>query len=239
MPLTHVFPSHSRAGLGMKWLKPVAVTLCVVLSYSAPAAFAQNGVVIYRCTDANGALTIQNDTPCPKGSKQERRVVEAVPVSSAPPFVPPPAAPRTPVSAPAAPISPPSPVAPASPPPVASEPQSVIADSDRLPPPWLYECHTYNDDTYFSESGAPAPRCVTLNTPGLSGVIESNNVSACEMKTDQCQRVPDGALCDGWRRRLREAESALRFGASENRAQAEAEVQRLTWVVRDSTCGKQ
>lgn len=239
MSLVHVLPSRPGTGLEMRWLKPAAVSLCFVLSCSAPAAFAQNGVVIYRCTDANGALTIQNDTPCPKGSKQERRVVEAVPVSSAPPFVPPPTAPRPVEHASPAPVPPLTPAAPASPPPVAPEPRSVIADSDRLPPPWLYECHTYNDDTYFSESGAPAPRCVTLNTPGLSGVIESNNVSACEMKTDQCQRVPDGALCDGWRRRLREAESALRFGVSENRAQAEAEVQRLTWIVRDSTCGKQ
>lgn len=238
MPLVHVFPSRPGAGLEMKWLKPVAASLCFALSCSAPAVFAQNGVVIYRCTDANGALTIQNDTPCPKGSKQERRVVEAVPVSSAPPFVPPPAAPRPPAPSPA-PVAPPAPAAAPSPPPVASEPAPAIADSDRLPPPWLYECRTYNDDLYFSESGAPAPRCVTVNTAGLSGVIESSNVSACEMKTDQCQRVPDGALCDGWRRRLREAQSALSFGASENRALAEAEVQRLTRVVRDSTCGKQ
>jgi hypothetical protein len=34
-------------------------------------------------------------------------------------------------------------------------------------------------------------------------------------------------------------QSALQFGASENRAEAEAEVQRVTRVVRDSTCGKQ
>ena len=58
------------------------------------------------------------------------------------------------------------------------------------------------------------------------------------MKTDRCQRVPDGALCDGWRKRLREAESALRFGVTENRARDEAEVQRLTRIVLESTCGK-
>ena len=161
--------------------------------------------------------------------------MEAAPASSTP-FVPPPPAP-----APVQP-SPPRASLPAAtppPPPIAPEPETTIADSDRLPPPWLYECRTYNDDTYFSEVGAPAPRCVTLNPTGLSGVIESNNVSACEMKTDQCQRVPDGALCDGWRRRLREVQSSLQFGASENRAEAEAEVQRVMRVVRDSTCGKQ
>ena len=33
------------------------------------ATAAHGQVVIYRCTDASGALTIQNNTPCPKGSK--------------------------------------------------------------------------------------------------------------------------------------------------------------------------
>lgn len=211
------------------------LALCATL----PVVFAQT-VVIYRCTDAKGALTIQNDKPCPKGSKQERRVMEAAPTSALPAPTPP--------SSPPAPVAPPAPPAPApvaTPRPVAAPvlpavPESTIADSDRLPPPWLYECRTYNDDVYFSEVGAPAPRCVSLSTQGLSGVIENNpNASACEMKTDECQRVPDGALCDGWRRRLREAESALQFGAVENRAQAEAEVQRMLRIVRDSTCGMQ
>jgi len=206
----------------------------------AQTALAQDNVVIYRCTDANGALTIQNGTPCPKGSKQERRVMEAAPAALA--------APRVPPSAPLPQVHPmpratatpsPPPVAAPAPPPIAAEPEAAIADAERLPPPWLYECRTYDDDTYFSEVGAPAPRCVTLNPTGLSGVIESTNVAACEMKIDQCQRVPDGALCDGWRQRLRQAQSALQFGAPENRAEAEAEVQRLTRVVRDSTCGRQ
>lgn len=218
------------------WL-PASALLGLILCVDTQMASAQGTVVIYRCTDEKGALTIQNGTPCPKGHKQERRVMEAAPASSTP-FVPPPPAPAP---APVQP-SPPRASLPAAtppPPPIAPEPETTIADSDRLPPPWLYECRTYNDDTYFSEVGAPAPRCVTLNPTGLSGVIESNNVSACEMKTDQCQRVPDGALCDGWRRRLREVQSALQFGASENRAEAEAEVQRVMRVVRDSTCGKQ
>jgi hypothetical protein len=221
-----------------RWFPAVAL-LGLIACAAAQTASAQGTVVIYRCTDASGALTIQNGTPCPKGSKQDRRVMEAAPAALASPSVPPAPEPApTPVRPPRALMNPPPPAAVPSPPPIAPEPETTIADSDRLPPPWLYECRTYNDDTYFSEVGAPAPRCVTLNPTGLSGVIESNNVSACEMKTDQCQRVPDGALCDSWRRRLREVQSALQFGASENRAEAEAEVQRVTRVVRDSTCGK-
>jgi hypothetical protein len=221
---------------------PVAIRYCsavllgLALLGAAHAASAQ-GVVIYRCTDASGALTIQNGTPCPKGSKQERRVIEAAPSSAAPPFVPSPA-PRPVVAAPPPRmlVAPPPRPAPLT---ATDDDAPAIADGDRLPPPWLYECRTYNDDSYLSDSGEPAPRCVTLTTTGLGGMIESgNNTSACEMKIDQCQRVPDGALCDAWRKRLREAESALRFGVSEDRAKAQAEVQRLTRVVRESTCGK-
>jgi hypothetical protein len=231
MPVADRRHSRPDRDIAKGWWKPAAMLLCFALP-ATPTAFAQ-GVVIYRCTDANGALTIQNDTPCPKGSKQDRRVMEAAHAGSAPPVVPPPA-PKPVVSAPRAQVPPP-PVAP--PPPTESEP--AIADSDRLPPPWLYECHTENHDSYLSEDGAPAPRCVTLDTRALGGIIATDNVSACEMKIDQCQRVPDGALCDSWRKRLREAESALRFGASEDRAHAEAEVQRVTRVVRESTCGQQ
>jgi hypothetical protein len=208
------------------------------LALSALSLASAQGVVIYRCTDANGALTIQNNTPCPKGSKQDRRVMESAPSSSAPPFVPSPS-PVPPVRVPPALRTPPLAPAPAAPP-STEEPEATVADADRLPPPWLYECRTHDDDSYLSDNGEPKPRCVTLTTTGLGGVIESgNNTSACEMKIDQCQRVPDGALCDAWRRRQRAAESAVRFGASEDRAKAEAELQRLTRVVRESTCGKQ
>ena len=231
------FLSSLPRNFALASLRPAVVLLC--FAGSAMHAASAQGVVIYRCTDASGALTIQNGTPCPKGSKQERRVIEALPASSASPFTAP-AAPR-----PVVPVAPTHVPRPANAPP--SEPsasengtdsESAIADSDRLPPPWLYECRTADNDVYFSENGDPPPRCVTLNTPGLSGVVESNNVAACEMKIDQCQRVPDGALCDGWRKRLRDAESALRFGVSEDRAKAQAEVQRLTRVVRETTCGK-
>jgi len=224
-----------RHGAAMKrWASAIAA-LGLALFALVPAS--AQGVVIYRCTDANGALTIQNNTPCPKGSKQERRVMESAPASPAPPFVLP-TAPPPPVRVPPALRTPPV-APPLAAPPSAEEPEVSIADADRLPPPWLYECRTHNDDSYLSESGEPKPRCVTLTTTGLGGLIESgNNTAACEVKIDQCQRVPDGALCEAWRQRLRAAESAVRFGASEDRAKAEAELRRLARVVRESTCGK-
>ncbi len=107
-----------------------------------------------------------------------------------------------------------------------------------MPPPVLYECRTYNDDSYLSEIGTPQQRCVALTTTGLGGIPAAGAGDACEMKTDECARVPDGALCDRWRQRLREAESAVRFGAAEDLGFAEAEVQRIGRIVRESVCGQ-
>ena len=50
---------------------------CALLLLAASAMPARAVVVIYRCTDASGAVTVQNDTPCPKGSKQKVQEVEA------------------------------------------------------------------------------------------------------------------------------------------------------------------
>jgi hypothetical protein len=227
MSVVRRFSSRQDRRDALAWWQPAVVLLG--LAAAVPTASAQS-VVIYRCTDASGALTIQNGTPCPKGSKQERRVMEAAPSSPTPPFVAPMRVPRP--AAPAAPARTPAVVA-ASPP----GPERTIADADRLPPPWLYECRTHDDDSYLTENGNPPPRCVTLATTGLSGMIESTNTSACEMKTDRCQRVPDGALCEAWRKRLREAESTLRFGVTENRERDRAEVERMTRITQESTCG--
>lgn len=48
-----------------------------VLLLASAGTHAQGGkVVIYRCTDALGQLTVQNNTPCPKGQQQEKRVLD-------------------------------------------------------------------------------------------------------------------------------------------------------------------
>jgi Domain of unknown function (DUF4124) len=231
-----------RPGVALALLCGAALTANALLTTASAAS--QEKVVIYRCTDASGALTIQNNVPCPKGSKQERRVIEAAPAAGAPPVVAPKPAPRKPVTH-ATPA--PQPAPPPTPTPAPREPAIADADADtadayattgetRLPPPVLYECRTYNDDTYLSENGTPQQRCVALNTTGLGGISAEGAGAACEMKTDRCQRVPDGALCDSWRKRLREAESALRFGVPEDHEFAQAEVERIGRIVRESVC---
>src|SRR5690606_30567858 len=125
-------------------------------------------VVIYRCTDASGALTVQNDEPCPKGSRQERTVVQPPPamptyVPRAPEPTPAPVPPRADAVAAGAAEAPPAQPRPASPRPAA------IADADRLPPPPIYRCNTPDNDSYISEAAEPGPRCVRLQTVGHDG----------------------------------------------------------------------
>lgn len=203
----------------------------VLLLSLAGAAQAQQ-VTIYRCTDAAGALTVQNDVPCPKGSKQDKRVIGAAPTVATPPsFVtpigPPPATPPN-----AAPM--PATIAPAMPP---AEPRKdSAAVSDRLPPPLLFECRTFDNDRYLSDKGDQPERCAPLQTVDVNGGPGAG--AACQMVTDQCQRVADGALCENWKQRLRQAESQLRFGPADQRAGAQADVERMSRIVRESTCGQ-
>lgn len=192
---------------------------------------AQDAPVIYRCTGADGAVTIQNDTPCPAGSRQEIRRIQALP-STPPPataapapaetvFVPPPLADFVQVAGPQDDpiISPDRPALPDA---------RRIADGARLPPPPIYRCDTWDRDSYISEDPAPKPRCVSLDTGGVG--------QACEMKHDICARVGDNAACDGWKRRQREIESTWRHARGGDRGALQEEFARVTRILTDSTC---
>ena len=58
---------------------PIAMLLLVGLACVPPQATAQQHVTIYRCTDATGALLIQNDQPCPEGHRQQTQVIDVPP----------------------------------------------------------------------------------------------------------------------------------------------------------------
>lgn len=203
------------------------------LLLAAGSTQAQGQVVIYRCTDSTGALTVQNDEPCPKGSRQERSVVDPPP--PLPAYVPLPAAPAPRPPAPIAPLSTteskPAVPRPQTPPP------ADIADEARLPPPPIHQCNTWDNDSYLSEDPAPKPRCVRIQTTGLSGNPAYGAGAACEMKYDQCQRVPDGAACDGWRQRQREIESTWRHAKGSDKPALQEEFARVARILSDTTCG--
>ncbi|MBA2238197.1 MAG: DUF4124 domain-containing protein [Lysobacter sp.] len=191
----------------------------ILLLPAAPAA-AQDSVVIYRCTDASGALTMQNDVPCPAGTRQQREVIESPLSPLAPAYMPPEPEPP-PQRAPA---------------PEAQATAVPAAEIQRAPPPALYQCRTWDNDGYLTDDSVPAERCAPLQTVGIGGAPGIGAGAACEMVVDACEPLAAEGLCEGWQRRLREAEAALRFGRYESRQAAEAEIERVDRIVSQSQC---
>lgn len=205
---------------------------CLLPAWAAPAV-AGDADTIYRCTAANGQVTIQNGTPCPAGTRQEIRRVEALPtrpppsgggrvVTGEPAYQPPPLSDFVLVAGPRDDDGPLRPELPRA---------AKIASTDRLPPPPIYQCETWDNDSYVSEDPAPKPRCVRLDTGGVG--------QACEMKYDLCARIGDRAACDGWKRRQREIESAWRHARGPDKPALQEEFARVTAILVDSTCAMQ
>ncbi|MGY0651972.1 DUF4124 domain-containing protein [Luteimonas sp. A537] len=207
----------------------LAVTLAVPLAFAIPAIAAASQVVIYRCTDASGSLTVQNDEPCPAGSREERTVIEPPPPM--PVYVPQAPPPGAPAPAPAAEPEPDGPPRPDAPQP------ARIADADRLPPPPIYRCHTPGNDRYVSESSEPQPRCVPMQTVGINGDPGLAAGAACEWQYDRCERIPDGEACDGWRQRGREIESGWRYARGDAKSPLQEEFARVSTILSDTSCG--
>lgn len=206
---------------------------------SAPASN-----VLYRCTDAKGNLTIQN-APCPAGMREQKQTVGALktaPLPGAQPFVPNSTPPPNfhPDAQPDATAKNPQDSAAAD----ATAPNTTAAgncdgtpradNAPRLPPPALFQCTTYDNDGYISEDPMPPPRRVPLQTTGLNGDPRLGQGQAWEVKHDSCARVPDGKLCDAWRKRLGETEVAWRYGKPENVAKNKVEYQRVLRIVGDA-----
>lgn len=210
----------------------------LLLLLSIPMSFVSaEEVVFYRCTDASGALTVQN-MACPKGDKQEKKVMQGVgTVPMGTPSTPPQVAaavqaPAVTETATATPVADPR-ILTNDPAPEAA----AIADASRLPPPVLFQCLTYDQDSYITEDEQPQSRCAALRTVGLDGNPQGGAGEACEMRRDTCARVADGALCDAWRKRLGETEVAWRFGKPENAQKNQAEFERVRRIASESSCG--
>jgi hypothetical protein len=209
-----------------------AAFIVVLASATGIAAFAPASAqqtVIYRCTDAKGAVTMQNDKPCAPGTRQEVRNVGALPTAPAP---------ARKAEAPAAPIGPPpgarfelvrGPAGEAS-------PASNVPEAERRPPPPLFQCETWDKDSYLSENAEPEPRCVPLQTVGINGNPLLAGGEACEMKRDSCTALTDVALCRAWRRRVDEAQFRMKFAADDERGARKAEYDTYAKALADSSC---
>ncbi|AWV06109.1 DUF4124 domain-containing protein [Marilutibacter maris] len=125
-----------------------AVLLPAVLAATAatalPCAALAEDVVIYRCTDAQGRLSLR-DTPCASGERQQVQTM------------------LRPVD------PPPRPVAPAPPPSPPAAP-AVVQTVVLQPPRPMYECVTPDGETYTSDTAEGNPRWVPLWTLGYPAV---------------------------------------------------------------------
>lgn len=179
-------------------------------------ARAQSDITIYRCVDAIGAVTLQNDVPCPKGSQQTLRKVGVLPTLPAPPAT---------VIKPQAAASAPPPV-PATP---APEPLA------RNAPPPLYQCRTWDERDYLGDTAEPPATCAPVQSIGIDGSTELAAGTTCEMRQDSCVAVPAEQLCVSWKKRVDEAEFRWKVGGGRN-DDRKAEFDRLSKVYRESSC---
>lgn len=211
----------------------IAALLALVLA--APAA--AQSVTMYRCTDALGKVTLQNDTPCPKGQQQEKREV-AIDATAAPFPVPlPELVPATPPPE-AQPQAQPANATSGTAPTVLPLPDAETAPSERLPPPPLYRCRTVENESYLADTGEPRERCLAMDTVGIDGSQQLGAGQACTVVYDQCQRVTDEDACAAWRQRVNQAQSAWTFARADSRAELKAEYERIARVVAETTCNQ-
>lgn len=183
-------------------------------------AHAQDAITIYRCVDASGAVTLQNDVPCPKGSQQSVRKVGALPTMPAP------------AAAPAVPAVKPAPAAPTPPPPAAPAASAPVA---RTPPPPLFQCRSWDDRDYLSDIAEPPAVCAPVQSMGIDGTTALAAGSTCEMRRDACVAVPAEKLCAVWKKRVDETEFRWKFGGGRD-DDRKVEFDRVAGLYRDSTC---
>lgn len=226
----------------------------------APPAPSGPATTLYRCTDAAGALTVQN-SPCPAGSDSQKMAVQGVPSMPLPGNAPATATPAQAVE------QPPSDALGLPAPDQAQTIQTIggmtliedptlhrddAADAPAGPadnpapggpgevtgtaPPILFQCTTYDNGTYLSEDAAPQSRCAPLKTVGLDGNAFNGSGKACQVIYDVCARVPDQGLCSAWKKRLGETEVAARYARPENEARNRAEYQRVLRIVTEAGC---
>lgn len=178
--------------------------------------------VVYRCTDANGAVTLQNAQPCPPGQRQ--RIIEIDVPPPLPAYVPPPPPPAP--QADAAPAAAPG-----------DDGAGADADRVRLPPPPLYRCTSWDGERRLTADATPAVRCRPLHTVGIGGLSGLGAGAACERVEDACEPVPEDALCHAWDGRVREAEFRWKVASGRREIrERRAEYEALAATYAASTC---
>ncbi len=186
-------------------------SLVTIVTASNSSAASPNKVVVYRCIDTKGKVSLQ-DAPCAKSSKQETREMlrpkDAAVVKK-----------NT--------ANKPAPV-------VAAQPaaQSIMPIN---PPPDLYQCTNYEGKTRDSENYDPNPRCEPLWAQGYhTEYLPIEQRATCSWVQDSCVRYEGKSLCDRWKEKQKQAQSDLRYAFSNTSAFRKSDLARITQIVRNS-----
>ncbi len=204
---------------GMKtWITLSLAFLSTAGATPTPASKAPPGttpadvVVVNRCTDAKGRVTLQ-DEPCPKGSQGQAREMTR-------PKDPPKSA-RVPSRA---------------------MPMDVLPDEpapplrrELIPPPPMYRCTSYDGIERFSESYDPNPRCepLVLYYPYPNNLTPAQALS-CRWVEDSCVRLSDSSACARWKEMRKDAVSAVTRSFSDTAAYRKSELERLNQITDES-----
>ena len=203
----------------MSSIKPRALTIALLAAALCLPAQAQKDITIYRCVDASGAVTLQNDVPCPKSSQQSVRKVGVLPTMPAAAAPPP------------APVKP-APAAATAPPPV---PPPAPVSAVRSAPPPLFQCRSWDDRDYLGDTAEPPATCAPVESMGIDGTTALAAGSSCEMRRDACVAVPAEKLCAVWKKRVDETEFRWKFGGGRD-DDRKVEFDRVARIYRESTC---
>jgi len=182
---------------------------------ATPPGATSRTVVVHRCTDARGNVTLTDDA-CPAGSREETREM-------ARPKDPPPRtdrAPPHPATVAAAPID-------FSPPP---QPMREL-----VPPPAMYQCISYDGIERWSESYDPNPRCepLVIYYPYPNNLTPAQALS-CRWVEDSCVRLSDASACERWRQKSKDAISEATRAFSDTAQYWKSERARIAQILDES-----
>lgn len=244
---THASPAQRRR-LPACLLGLLGVLACM------PGAARADEVVLFRCTDANDGLTVQNK-PCPAGSTQRIQRFAAPASTAAPLAASAPSAPPTDAAGAGVLQRAPLPVLQAEPQTSVEAEGNAILDSDvvrqqarqqaeaaqesaaadKPPLPEIYQCQGSDGARYLHEREPAPPHCVLMTISGLGGNTPIN-AAGCEVIRDRCEPIAEPLRCSSWQQRYRDARGSERFAAPENKAATTAERERLQAILADSDC---
>jgi hypothetical protein len=194
-------------------IRPLLLLLALALAPVSPGPrAAADGVTVYRCVGAKGAVSLQ-DKPCVKGAEQT--TLQMVRPKDAPP--------RPPARHEREPEPPPPP-----------PPQAWEYEPQRTPPPPLYECTSYDGVVRESEQYDPNPRCepLALYFPDAER-LTPQQAGACHWVRDSCVLLSEQETCARFRANRKKAASEAMHADSATQPYRDSELARIKQILHD------